>query len=83
MTKRRGVTVRVLLHLTADGQYAVGVIESSWQGSVRVDRRLSRLRPVHRPGPPAIGADPSVWQAWCALDNLLEEQTGQRPSTQP
>lgn len=81
MPKRGGVTVRVLLHLTADGQYAVGVVESSWQGAVRVDRRLGRLRPVERPGPAPLGCDPSVWQAWCALGGLIREQTGRPPST--
>lgn len=73
--KRGGVSVRVLVHLTADGQYAVGIITSEWQGAVRVDRRLSRLRPVERPVSCPAGVDPIVWQAYSALHGLVMEQT--------
>lgn len=77
--KRQGATVRVLLHLTSSGQYAVGIIESSWSGPVKVNRRLARLRPVDRPGPAPLGVEPSVWQAWCALTSLIREQAGFDP----
>lgn len=74
--KRGGISVRVGIHLTTDGQYAVGVVTQEWQGSVRVDRRLARLRPVLRPWPGPEGVDPVVWQAMCALIGLVTEQAG-------
>lgn len=74
--KRGGVAVRVAIHLTTDGQYAVGIITSEWQGAVRVDRRLARLRPVVRPGSTPEGVDPVVWQAYSALHGLITEQAG-------
>lgn len=73
--KRGGVAVRVLIHLTTDGQYAVGVVTSEWQGATRVDRRLARLRPVVRPGSTPAGVDPIVWQAYSALHDLVREQS--------
>lgn len=69
------MAVKVLIHLTADGQYAVGVVTSEWQGATRVDRRLSRLRPVERPSAVPQGVDPIVWQAYSALHGLVVSQT--------
>jgi hypothetical protein len=74
--KRGGVMVKVLIHLTADGQYATGIITSEWQGATRLDRRLARLRPVIRPGSVPSGVDPIVWQAYSALHGLVAEQAG-------
>lgn len=72
--KRGGVTVRVLVHLTTDGQAAVGVVSSEWQGAVRVDRRHSSLRPVVRRGSVPAGVDPYLWQAYEALHALVSAQ---------
>lgn len=73
--RRGGVTVRVNIHLTAAGDYAVGVVTSEWQGAVRVDRRHARLRPVDRPGSCPRGVDPVIWQAYAALHSLVVETT--------
>ena len=79
MNEQKPTTVRVAIHLTRLGQYAVGVITSEWQGAVRVDRRLARLRPV--PAPPArpMGVDPDIWRAFCALQDLVNEQRSDVP----
>lgn len=76
MLKRGGICVRVGIHLTTDGQYAVSIITQEWQGAVRLDRRLARLRPVVRPGSTPAGVDPIVWQAYSALHGLITEQAG-------
>lgn len=73
-TRGKPITVRVLIYLTSDSQYAVGIITSEWQGAVRVDRRLARIRPVADPLGRPLGVDPDVWRAYCALDGLIEEQ---------
>jgi hypothetical protein len=70
----RAVSVKVTTHLTASGQYAVGIITQEWQGAVRVDRRLARLRPVPLPGARPFGVDPDVWRALAALEDLVQEQ---------
>jgi hypothetical protein len=69
----------VTIHLTSSGQYAVGIITSEWQGAVRVDRRLARLRPVSDPGGRPPGCDVDVWRAYCALAGLIEEHRTDRP----
>lgn len=73
-SRARARTVRVMTHLTADGQYAVGVVTTEWQGSVKVNRRLARLRPVDQPlwFPP--GVDRDVYRAYVALGSLIDEQ---------
>lgn len=73
--KRGRVTVRVGIHLTTDGQYAVGIITSEWQGATRLDRRHARLRPVVRPASTPEGVDPIIWQAYSALHSLVQEQS--------
>lgn len=70
----RAVTVRVLVHLTSDTLYAVGVVASEWQGAVKVSRRLARLRPMTEPLGRPLGVDLDVWRAYCALDDLVREQ---------
>ena len=79
MAARKSTTVRVLIYLAHDGQYAVGIITSEWQGKVRVDRRLARLRPVPGPPPRPAGVDPDVWRALCALEDLVHEQRSEVP----
>lgn len=79
MAARKSTTVRVLIYLAHDGQYAVGIITSEWQGQVRVDRRLARLRPVPGPPPRPAGVDPDVWRALCALQALALEQSTEAP----
>lgn len=76
----RARTCRVLIHTTASGQFAVGVVVSEWQGAVKVSRRLARLRPVIERSAPPPGVDLEIWRAWIALLDLIEEQrTDQRP----
>lgn len=70
----RPVTVRVLIHLTAADQYAVGVVTSEWQGAVRVSRRLARLRLVAAVDWYPPGVDRDVYRAYLALAALLKEQ---------
>jgi len=72
--RRKAVTVRVMVHLTADGQYAVGVVTSEWQGAVRVDRRLQRLRPLAPIEYIPMGVDRDVFAALVALRALVDEQ---------
>ena len=72
-SRRKAMTVRVLIHLTADGQYAAGIITQEWQGAVRVDRRLARLRPLNNLPVRPFGVDSDVWRALCALENLVVE----------
>lgn len=68
----RARTVRVLIHTTRQGLIAVGIVSSEWQGAVRVDRRLARLRPVPAPSPAPPGVDRDVWLAWCGLLEEIE-----------
>lgn len=70
----RAVTVRVLVHLTSDAFYAVGVVASEWQGAVKVSRRLAQLRPMAEPIGRPLGVDLDVWRAYCALEDLVNEQ---------
>lgn len=79
MGARKSTTVRVMVHLAADGTYAVGVVTSEWQGAVKVSRRLARLRPVMGPPPRPMGVDPDVWRAHCALTSLVAEQRTEAP----
>jgi hypothetical protein len=74
-TKHRATTVRVLTHLTSDGQYAVGVVSSEWQGAVKVSRRLARLQPLVGPDWYPPGVDRDVYRAYLALAALLKEQS--------
>lgn len=69
---RKPRTVRVLIHTTRQGAVAIGIVSSEWQGAVRVDRRLSRLRPVPQPHVAPPGVDPDVWTAWCGLLEHIE-----------
>lgn len=78
--QRRPRTVRVLIHTTASGQFAVGVVVSEWQGAVKVSRRLARLRPVVVRSSPPPGVDREIWEAWVALLDLVEEQRTDHPS---
>lgn len=73
VVRKRSVTVRVLVYLTSDGQYAVGIVTSEWQGAVKVSRRLARLRPVVEPVGRPFGVDPDVWRAHAALEGLINE----------
>lgn len=69
----RARTVRVLIHTTKTGLVAIGLVASEWQGAVRVDRRLARLRPVPAPSAAPPGVDRDVWLAWCALLDHIEQ----------
>lgn len=71
--KRDARTVRVMLHFTADGQFAAGIVTSRWQGASRLDTRLARLRPLPHPGTPPQHVDPDVWAAYCALGDIVWE----------
>lgn len=73
ISKKDAKTVRVLLHFTADGQFAAGVVTSRWQGPIRLDTRLARLRPLAHPGTPPQHVDPDIWAAYCALGDLVWE----------
>lgn len=75
----RASTVRVLIHTTAAGRYAVGIVVSEWQGAVKVSRRLARLRPIPAPHQAPPGVDREVWLAWCALLEIVEEQRTDGP----
>lgn len=66
--------MRVLIHTTASGMFAVGVVVSEWQGAVKVSRRLASLRPIVERSAPPPGVDPEIWRAWSALLDLIEEQ---------
>lgn len=69
----RARTVRVLIHTTKAGLVAIGIVASEWQGAVRVDRRLARLRPISQPSTQPPGVDRDVWLAWCALLEHIEQ----------
>ena len=73
VVRKRSVTVRVLVHLTSDSHYAVGIVTSEWQGAVKVSRRLARLRPMVEPVGRPFGVDPDVWRAYAALEDLVNE----------
>ena len=73
VVRKRSVTVRVLVHLTTDSHYAVGIVASEWQGSVKVSRRLARLRPMAEPVGRPFGVDLDVWRAYVALEDLVNE----------
>lgn len=68
----RARTVRVLIHTTKAGLVAIGIVASEWQGAVRVDRRLARLRPVPQPHQAPPGVDQDIWLAWCGLLEEIE-----------
>lgn len=68
----RARTVRVLIHTTKAGLLAIGIVASEWQGAVRVDRRLARLRPVPEPHAAPPGVDRDIWLAWCGLLEEIE-----------
>lgn len=70
--RRRPTTVRVLVHTTPDGQAAVGIVRQEWQGAVRVDYRLARLRPVPAVIDPPPGVSRDLWVAAAALIDLTE-----------
>lgn len=76
----RPVTTRVLLHRTASGQMAVGVVISEWQGAVKVSRRLARLTPVA----PVLwyppGVDRAIVEARDGLSQLIDMQRTDWPS---
>ena len=81
VSKPRAVTVRVLTHLTSDGQYAVGVVSQEWQGAVKVSRRLARLRPTVGPSWYPPGVDRDVYRAYWALGELIQELRTDPPLT--
>lgn len=71
--RRAATTVKVNVHLTADGSTAVGVIRSEWQGATRVDYRVRGLE--RRPVPPApSGVDEALWAALCTLNAMCRQQ---------
>jgi hypothetical protein len=69
--KRRARTVKVTIHIGQTGSYAVGIITSEWQGSVRLDRRLARAHPMPDDLPPPPGVNLDVWRAFLALSDLI------------
>lgn len=79
--RRRGATtVKINVHLTADGSTAVGVIRSEWQGATRVDYRIKGLE--RRPVPPAPpGVDHALWAALCTLDAMCRRQAAAKQET--
>lgn len=65
-------TVRINVHLTADGSTAVGVIRSEWRGATRVDYRVKGLE--RRPVPAAPpGVPPELWAALCTLNAMCKQ----------
>ena len=71
--RRTATTVRINVHLTADGSTAVGVIRSEWQGATRVDHRVKGLE--RRPLPPEpAGVAPELWAALCTLNAMCKQQ---------
>ena len=73
-TGRVAVTVKVNVHLMADGRYAVGIVTSEWQGATRLDRRFARVHRHTDAGPAPAGVEPSIWRAYHALRDLLVQQ---------
>lgn len=73
VVRKKATTVRVLIHLSPNSQYAVGIVTSEWQGSVKVSRRLARLRPLPEPSGRPFGVDADVWRAYVALEGLINE----------
>lgn len=78
-TRKRSITVDVMLHLTASGQYCCAIRTHEWQGAVRIDRRLWRLRALDRSPSRPLGVSPEVYDAWRALGLLVAEQAGEVP----
>lgn len=71
--RRAATTVKIAVHLTADGSTAVGVIRSEWQGATRVDYRVKGLE--RRPVPPTpAGVDEALWAALCTLNAMCRQQ---------
>jgi hypothetical protein len=76
--RRSAVTVKINVHLTADGSTAVGVIRSEWQGATRVDYRVRGLERRLVPATP-VGVDPALWAALCTLDAMCKQQHARAP----
>jgi hypothetical protein len=71
--RRAATTVKINVHLTADGSTAVGVIRSEWQGATRVDYRVKGLE--RRPLPPVPpGVSEELWAALCTLHAMCKQQ---------
>lgn len=71
--RRAATTVKINVHMTADGSTAVGVIRSEWQGATRTDFRIKGLE--RRPVPVAPeGVDPAIWAARCTLEAMCRHQ---------
>lgn len=72
--KQRPVTVKVVIHVGADGRVAVGIVGCEWNGRARLDRRLYSARELEGAEPVPAGVMRPVWRAWCALGDLIREQ---------
>jgi hypothetical protein len=76
--RRAATTVKINVHLTADGSTAVGVIRSEWQGATRVDYRVKGLERRPLPSTPP-GVDDALWAALCTLNAMCRKQAEASP----
>lgn len=66
--------VRLTVHVLSDGRTMVGIMGQAFSGPRRVDIRLTSAREtadrILRPP----GVNHAVWEAWCGLSDLVDEQ---------
>ena len=74
-SRRRPTTVRVALHLNPSDPSTImfGVTEQTWNGPVRLDRRLLRYTRLGVRPPAPSGVPGSVWLAHLALSEYIAE----------
>lgn len=68
---RATTTVKVLLYLLPEARAMAAVMESTWRGPFRLDRRLSRTVPIRERSVAPHGVPQHVWDAYTFLGQVI------------
>ncbi len=72
--KRPTAVVRVSVHCLSDGRTMVGIMGQEFSGPRRVDVRLTQARETAAVCERPPGVNRAVWEAYCGLADLVDEQ---------
>lgn len=72
--ERQTYVVRLSVHGLSDGRTMVGIMGQAFSGPRRIDVRLTSARETAERVERPAGVNHVVWEAWCGLSDLVDEQ---------
>ena len=66
--------VEVLIYLLPEGRAMAAVLEKTWRGPFRLDRRLSRTVPIRERSVAPRGVEQHLWDAYVFLSQVIWER---------